>query len=85
MVKRTTVRLDEQLLKDAKRLALETGRTLTAVMEEALRAALAQRPKPARKHVPLPVSKQRGWVLPGVNLDDNAATRDIMDGFDALP
>lgn len=86
MVKRTTIRLDDQLLKDAKRLALETGRTLTAVMEEALRAALAHSTKKTRRRrVNLPVDRSGGRLMPGVNLDHNASVRDIMDGFDAPP
>jgi|ERR1019366_7772947 hypothetical protein len=40
---RTTVRLDEHLLAQAKRHAAESGRTLTAVIEEALRESLARR------------------------------------------
>ena len=43
---RTTIRLDDELLKEAKRLAVDTGRTLTAVIEgnlvpDAYLAALA--------------------------------------------
>ena len=40
---RTTVNLDDQLLRDAKLLAQQTGRTLTAVIEDALRERLARR------------------------------------------
>ena len=39
---RTTVRLPDDLMKAVKRHAAETGRTLTAVIEDALRAALAR-------------------------------------------
>jgi Arc/MetJ family transcription regulator len=40
---RTTVRLDDQLLTEAKRLALESGRTLTSVIEDALREVVTRR------------------------------------------
>jgi predicted transcriptional regulator len=40
---RTTVQLDEQLLAEAKKVAAERGRTLTAVLEDALREAFARR------------------------------------------
>lgn len=40
---RTTIRLDDELLREAKRLAAETNQTLTAVIEEALRERLARR------------------------------------------
>ena len=39
-MRRTTIRLDDQLLKEAKRLAADLGTTLTAVIEESLRARL---------------------------------------------
>ncbi|NJN52832.1 MAG: ribbon-helix-helix protein, CopG family, partial [Gammaproteobacteria bacterium] len=39
---RTTIRLDEKLLKEAKRQAAESGMTLTAIIEESLRERLAR-------------------------------------------
>jgi len=39
---RTTVRLDDDLLRQTKTLAAQTGRTLTAVIEDALRETLAR-------------------------------------------
>jgi hypothetical protein len=76
---RTTIRLDGDLLRQAKRRALETGRTLNAVIEDALRAALQTRRGPAKRPVELPVSGT-GGTLPGVDLDHTAALYDIMDG-----
>jgi hypothetical protein len=76
---RTTVRLDERLMKDVKRLALETGVTLTAVIEESLREALARRRGPhAAARVRLPVFAGDG-TQPGVDLDDTATLLDRMD------
>jgi hypothetical protein len=75
----TTIRLDEQLLKEAKQMAARTGRTLTAVIEDALRAALArgrQRARPQR--LDLPTFGGNGLVA-GVDLDDTAALLDVMD------
>jgi hypothetical protein len=40
---RTTVRFDEHLLAEAKKHAAESGKTLAAVLEDALRASLARR------------------------------------------
>lgn len=37
---RTTVRLDPQLLGEAKRMAAETGKTLTSIIEDALRESV---------------------------------------------
>ena len=41
---RTTIRLDEQLLEQAKQYALTHGTTFTAVVEDALREKLMSRP-----------------------------------------
>jgi hypothetical protein len=81
---RTTVRLDDHLLADAKRSAAERGTTLTAVIEEALREALARRQRTADQPRPaLPVSRHSGGLQPGVDLDDNAALLDLMEAPDA--
>ena len=75
---RTTIRLDEELLAEAKSLAARTGRTLTKVIEDALRQSLAQRPADAAAAVRLPTFGGRG-VRPGVDLDDSAGLLDVME------
>ena len=76
---RTTIRLDDDLLARAKQLAARTGRTLTSVIEDALRAALApRRPRRAAGRVALPTWGS-GGVLPGVDLDDSASLLDAME------
>jgi hypothetical protein len=78
---RTTVRLDENLLREAKGHAAATGRTLTAVIEDALREALARRhERPERPQVQLRTFKGTG-LQPGIDLDDSAALWDLMDGI----
>jgi hypothetical protein len=75
---RTTVRLDENLLRQAKRFAAETGRSLTAVIEDALREALARR----KRAPPLPevnLTTAPGLLRPGVNLDDSAGLLELME------
>ena len=75
---RTTVRLDDALLTAAKRHALETGRTLTSLIEEGLRRVLAERPSAqGRRRLPTYGS---GGMLPGVDIDDSAALEDVMAG-----
>jgi hypothetical protein len=70
---RTTVRLDEQLLRSAKRFAQDAGKSLTAVIEDALRQALSRRTtKQPRQTVKLTTVSGQG-VFPGVDLDDSAA------------
>ncbi len=78
---RTTVRLDDALLQQAKREAARRGITLTALIERGLRLALAgpERPQP-NKRVSIPVCREGGGTLPGVDLDDSAALLDIAEG-----
>ena len=76
---RTTIRIDDDLLAEAKRRALESGRTLTAFLEEALRRNLAP---PARVERRAPVKLKTvdgGGLQPGVDLDDSAALLDLME------
>jgi hypothetical protein len=79
---RTTVRLDEDLLRRAKREALDRGTTLTAVIEDALRRALAPEAVASLDDVELPTFRGDG-LQPGVDLDDTASLLDLMDGLDA--
>jgi hypothetical protein len=76
---RTTVRLDEALLEQARREAARRGVTLTSLIEQGLRLVL-RRPQPSsRDRVRLPVSRAGGGVLPGVDLNDTADLLDRMD------
>jgi hypothetical protein len=75
---RTTVRLDDALLREAKAVAAGTGRTLTQLIEDALREALARRATSERPRVELPTFE--GRVRPGVNLDSMSDLLDIMEG-----
>lgn len=81
-MKRTTIRLDEQLLAEAKALAARTGRTLTALIQDSLRESLVRRDGPRlRTRVQLPVFDGRG-LMEGVDLDDSSALLDLMEGRD---
>jgi hypothetical protein len=76
---RTTVRLDERLLREAKQFALRNGRTLTAVIEDALRQFLSRRESgPARRPFRIRPFKGTG-LAPGIDLDDSAALLDLME------
>ena len=71
------MRLPDQLMRAAKRRAQETGRTLTQLLEDCLRAEL-QRPARARAvREPLPTYAGNG-LLPGVDLTDSSALDDVM-------
>jgi hypothetical protein len=76
---RTTIRLDETLLSEAKALAARSGKTLTAVIEEALRESLARRRQRRSGRPQLPSFQGQG-LQPGVDLDDTDALLDLMDG-----
>lgn len=79
---RTTVRLDDELLAEVRKVAASRGMTLTAVLDEALREMLARRsPGGATEPPPLPSFKGRG-LQPGVDLDDSAALLELMEGAD---
>jgi hypothetical protein len=81
---RTTIRLDDDLLRQAKHLAAKTHRTLTSVIEDALREVLSRTANRARRRrVTLRTSDQRPGVLPGVDLDHSAALLDLMERDDA--
>lgn len=75
---RTTLQLDDELVVQAKIRAARSGRTLSQVIEDALRQALSSRTQRTRRPIPVPTSP--GGPLPGVSLDDNAGLLDLMDG-----
>jgi hypothetical protein len=75
---RTTVRLDDRLLRQLKEQAARSGRTLTAVIDEALRQFVARSEGPKRLP-PFRVSTFKGRLRPGVDLDDSAALLDLME------
>jgi len=79
-MRRTTIRLNDHLLVEAKKLAASTRRTLTAVIEDALRAALARHGEPGQKRRRTKLTTFKGKGLqPGVDLDDTAALLDRME------
>jgi hypothetical protein len=78
---RTTVRLDESLLRQVKREAQKRGETLTSMIEQGLHLVLARsRSRSLRTRVKLPVSRATGGTLPGVDLNDSTALLDRMEG-----
>ena len=60
---------------------LAAWRALTSLVERGLRLVLA-RPEqaPERRRVDLPVCREGGGTLPGVDLDDSATLLDIAEG-----
>jgi hypothetical protein len=76
---RTTIRVEDSLLRQAKAAAAASGRSLNDLIVDAIRAALGGRATAARAAEPLPTYRGRG-LQPGVDLDDSAALADLMDG-----
>ncbi len=76
---RTTIRLDDEVLREAKAHAARSGRTLTALIEDALRQRLAES-RDGSAVEPYRVATFRSSLRPGVDLDDNEALADVLDG-----
>lgn len=79
---RTTVRLPDQLMVRVKRLALDTNRSVTRVISDALTAELSQHARAAARPCLVLPTDGTGGLHAGVALDRNADLLDIMDGDD---
>ena len=79
---RTTIRLEESLLEQAKAEAARRNTTLTSLIEEGLHRVIKDAYKPVkRKKVVLPVCMRGGGTLPGVDISNSAELLDIMEGL----
>ena len=80
---RTTVRLDDHLMREVKRYAAKRQVTFTLILEEALRELLARKAEVGKRPpVHLPTFKGEG-LQPGVDLNDSAALLELMERADA--
>lgn len=70
--------IPDDLLMDSKKFALETGRTLTGLIEDSLRETLARSRHP-RKPPAEPPTFGGGVIMPGVDLNNSAALWDLLD------
>jgi len=77
---RTTLTIDDALLKRTKEAALRNNRTVSAEVEEALRTSLATSSRSTRptKFKPFRTQSGRG-VQPGVDLHSNQELAQLMD------
>jgi hypothetical protein len=77
---RTTIRIDDSLYRRAKVLAARTGRTVSDVIEDAVRASLDRgaSPPPSEDIPELPTFGGSG-TMPAVDLADSSRLRDLMD------
>ena len=76
---RTTIRLDDSLLRDAKSMAAKAGRSLNDFIEEAVRLAVRTPSALPAASVELPVFRGGHGLRAGVNLDSGTALLDLMD------
>lgn len=75
---RTTLDLNDELLRQAKKRAEEEGVPLREIVEKALKLYVPKRGR--RTGYKLQWRTERGQVLPGVRLDDRDALFDLMNG-----
>ena len=75
---RTTVRIDDELYRRVKERAARDGRTVAAVLEDAVRVGMsaADHLEPAPFVVPTFGS---GGLVPGVDLSSNSSLRELLD------
>ena len=81
---RTTIRIDDQLFVEIKQLAAQTGQTLTAIIEEALRQMLARQQQTVQRPPVELITVSGNGLQPGVDLDDSAALLELMEASDDL-
>lgn len=74
---RTTISIENGLLGRAKEVAASSGRTLSAVVEDALRESLNRPGRDRHEETDLP--RFSGRFRGGVDLDDSAALLELMD------
>jgi hypothetical protein len=86
---RTTIDLDQALLRQARKRALESHRTLSQVMEEAMRRFLREPAKTARQPFRLITGGQAGGNAPTwdeikkqINDEDETTVRRVADRQD---
>lgn len=83
---RTTIRIDDDLYRAVKERAARSGRSIGAVLEDAIRMGMKPRVRSDAGRFTVRASGSGGLVS-GVDLTSNAAVREVLDdavGLDAL-
>ena len=75
---RTTLNLDDELMRTVKRRAAESGQTMTQIIEAALRDML-RRPSPDELGTEFRWVTVRGRVRPGVDIADRDSLLEAME------
>jgi hypothetical protein len=76
---RTTIDINDELMRQAKKKAADDGVPLRDVVEDALRRYLSE--KPGASGYKLKWTTEKGELMPGVDLDDRDSLFDLMDGI----
>jgi predicted DNA-binding protein len=75
---RTTIRIDDELYREVKARAARSGRTVAAVLEDAVRRGLnPPEQQSGGRYVVRPLGT--GGLRPGVDLASNVSVREAMD------
>ncbi|HET8640672.1 MAG TPA: ribbon-helix-helix domain-containing protein [Pseudonocardiaceae bacterium] len=75
---RTTIRIDDELYREVKARAARSGRTVAAVLEDAVRRGLnPPEQRSGGRYVVRPMGT--GGLQPGVDLASNASVREAME------
>jgi len=77
---RTTLNLDDELVRAVKRRAVDSGMTMTDLIDEALRRLLAAERATDAEPRELRWVTVEGRLRRGVDLDDRDALYDLMEG-----
>jgi len=77
---RTTLNLDDAVVRAVKKEALRSGRTMTEVIEEALRETLFRKKVAPKKRFRLEMGTVKGSLNPGIDLTDRGNLIDTMEG-----
>jgi hypothetical protein len=77
---RTTISIEDGLLERARIASKSTGKSLGQIVEDALRLALATRPRSSEAHANKPIKTFGGTgTMPGVDLKSASALSEIME------
>lgn len=77
---RTTLDIDDHLMRRVRKQAAESGQTVTGFIEAALREAFSHRKAAREKPYRLRWKKMRGRLKPGVDLTDRDTLYERMEG-----
>ena len=78
---RTTLNINDTLLKEARKCSIERNCSLGEIVDEALRLSLVTRKKSGTTIIARPLKTFEGsGIQPGIDLNNNASVLEAMDG-----